>query len=73
MWNGSVALILEWGLAFVLFILFALDFVFALIKSKPVGRYAWQWLQLHPWVNLGFALILAAMIGHFFAKPLPRL
>jgi hypothetical protein len=48
--------------------LFLLDFIFTLVGSKPVGRYAWQWLRLHPWVNLAFALVLAAMIGHFFAK-----
>lgn len=70
MWDNRVNLALAEGLILVLLVLFVLDFVFALIHSKPVGRYAWQWLQYHPWVNLAFALVLAAMIGHFFAKPL---
>lgn len=70
MFDNHVALALAEGLVLVVLFLFVLDFIFAAIGSKPVGRYVWQWLQLHPWVNVGFAVLSAAMIGHFFAKPM---
>ena len=43
MFDNHVALALAEGLIVVLLFLFVLDFIFTVIGSKPVGRYAWQW------------------------------
>jgi hypothetical protein len=69
MWNKWVAFLLAEGFTGVLLVLIVMDIRFTWTGYMPVGRYAWHWLRGHPWLNLGFALVIGAMIGHFLAKP----
>ena len=72
MWNPTVALILVDSFIVVLLVLVAIEMWLTYKGFRPVGSHVWAYLDVHPWINVGLALFLGALIGHFFAKgPIP--
>ena len=72
MWDATVAVRLVDTFIGLLLVLVALEFWLTAKGFKSVGNHVWDYLDLHPWLNIGLALFLGALIGHFFAKgPFP--
>lgn len=72
MWQSHVAVILADSFIIVLLYLVGLEIAFTWMRGKPVGSYVWDFLNQHRWMDVGFALFLGALLGHFFAKgPFP--
>ena len=68
MWSKWVAFAVAEGFTAIVLLLIVLDIWLTWTRSVPVGRYAWRWLKIHPWLNLCFGVVAGAMVGHFFAK-----
>lgn len=68
MWNHWVPVILIDSFIAVLLYLVGLEIWLTLKGGKPVGSYVWDFLRKNPWMDIGFALFLGALLGHFFAK-----
>jgi hypothetical protein len=72
MWNDTTAMILADGFIAVLLYLVVIEIGLTVYNAKPVGSYVRDFLVLHPWIELGLALFVGALLGHFFAKgPIP--
>ncbi len=72
MWNSWVPVILVDGFVGVLLYLVGLEIWLTIKGGRPVGAYVWDFLIHHPLMDIGFALFLGALLGHFFAKgPIP--
>jgi len=53
-----------------LFLMTATDAYFLKRTAFPLGYWVSKWTRAYPFWLLFFALVLGAMLGHFFTKPL---
>jgi len=72
MWESWRAFVLVDGFIAVLLYLEMLEIWLTYKNGRPVGSYVQEFLSAHPWVKIGLALFVGALVGHFFAKgPIP--
>jgi hypothetical protein len=44
----------------------AIDLVVTVLKRRPVGSYMNEFMVAYPWFSMLMALIVGAMVAHFF-------